>query len=157
MPDSIKQLGHGVLMNGNGGSFGGDVGQLTGFLEIRISNSITEIPDYAFSMCGIKSITLGSSVKIVRYSSFFGCEALESIVIPKSVSTIQSYAFYHCTSLSTVFYEGDAAKWRDVFIGSNGNDIKNATVYFYSEEKPATSGNFWHYVDGIPTVWEENL
>lgn len=154
MPDSVKEIGHGVLMNIRGSGFGGESGDITGISEIRVSNSITEIPDYAFSMCGIKSITLGSKVRIVGYSSFFGCEALESVVIPVSVTTIQSYAFYHCSSLNTVFYEGDETKWNDVFIGKNGNDIRNAAVYFYSAEKPAAPGNFWHYVQGVPTVWE---
>ena len=29
-----------------------------------------------------------------------------------------------------------------------------ATVYFYSEEKPTEPGNYWRYVDGVPTPWE---
>lgn len=27
------------------------------------------------------------------------------------------------------------------------------TVYYYSETFPTTEGNFWHYIDGEPTVW----
>ena len=30
---------------------------------------------------------------------------------------------------------------------------KNLTVYYLSENAPETEGNFWHYVDGVPTVW----
>ena len=24
---------------------------------------------------------------------------------------------------------------------------------FYSENQPTIEGNFWHYVDGVPTLW----
>lgn len=35
-----------------------------------------------------------------------------------------------------------------------GNDaITHATVYYYSEARPSYSGNYWHYVSGVPTVW----
>ena len=30
----------------------------------------------------------------------------------------------------------------------------SAVVYYYSEEKPTTTGNYWHYVNGIPSKWE---
>ena len=36
-----------------------------------------------------------------------------------------------------------------------GNSVLlSKTIYFYSEEQPTEPGNYWHYVDGIPTPWE---
>jgi hypothetical protein len=32
-------------------------------------------------------------------------------------------------------------------------DFGSATVYYYVEQQPAESGNYWHYVDGVPTPW----
>ena len=37
-------------------------------------------------------------------------------------------------------------------------DIKNdkfttAKRYYYSETPPTGDGNYWHYVDGVVTVW----
>ena len=154
MPDSVKSIGFGILMNTYGGGFVDPSGEEGGVTEIRVSNSLTEISDYAFASCAIKSIMWGNSVKIIRYSSFFGCGALESIVIPKSVSTVQSYAFHNCDNIKTVYYCGDSSDWNRVFIGRNGNDkLREAKVYFYSEQ-PDSSGNFWHYVNGAPAVWE---
>lgn len=35
-----------------------------------------------------------------------------------------------------------------------GNDaITHATVYYYSEARPSYSGNYWHYVSGVPALW----
>ena len=32
--------------------------------------------------------------------------------------------------------------------------LKNATRYYYSEDVPTTSGNFWHYDEnGNPVIW----
>ena len=39
------------------------------------------------------------------------------------------------------------------FLGRN-DEIKNATIYFYSETPPTQPGNYWRYVDGVPTPWE---
>ena len=39
------------------------------------------------------------------------------------------------------------------FLGRN-DEIKNATIYFYSETAPTEPGNYWRYVDGVPTPWE---
>jgi hypothetical protein len=26
-------------------------------------------------------------------------------------------------------------------------------LYHYSESQPTTDGNYWHYVNGTPTIW----
>ncbi len=153
MPDSVVSLGFGVLMNIPGGGFDSPTGEVSMLSELRISNSLTEIPDYAFSKTVIKRAVIGNSVVKINYSSFFGCASLESLVIPVSVKHIASYSFYKCDSLQTVYYEGTEDQWRGVFVGKNGNDIHNAQIYFYSPAKPSVDGQYWHYVDGVPAVW----
>jgi hypothetical protein len=27
-------------------------------------------------------------------------------------------------------------------------------IYYYLEVEPQTDGDFWHYVDGVPTIWQ---
>lgn len=44
-----------------------------------------------------------------------------------------------------IYYKGDKNKWDKITIYSYNEDLTNATRYYYSETKPATSGNFWHY------------
>ena len=31
--------------------------------------------------------------------------------------------------------------------------FENVTIYYYSDEKPTETGNYWHYVDDVPTIW----
>jgi len=55
--------------------------------------------------------------------------------------------------LAEVFYAGSAADWSSITVGEDNYQLTSATRYFYSEEEPTESGNYWHYVDGVPTVW----
>lgn len=85
---------------------------------------------------------------------FYYCAGLTSIVIPVSVTKIRTYAFDYCRKLSSVYYEGDATQWGKITIVSQGNSyLKNSPRYYYSEEAPTSAGDWWHYVDGVPTVW----
>ena len=36
---------------------------------------------------------------------------------------------------------------------SDDSESSTATIYYYSETQPTTEGNYWRYVDGIPTAW----
>jgi hypothetical protein len=62
----------------------------------------------------------------------------------------------NCTSLTDVYFAGSEDVWNAISIDSNnpGNqELLSATRYYYSETAPTTEGNFWHYVDGVPTIW----
>ena len=83
----------------------------------------------------------------------FEGSGIESIAIPKCVKTVEKEAFNNCNALSKVYYQGTAAEWALVEIASNNEPLRSATCYYYSETEPAASGNFWHYVGGVPTVW----
>lgn len=84
--------------------------------------------------------------------------SVENIIIPKSMVIIESNVFNNCKQLSAVYYMGTASDWdlryRNGAISYIGNDyLKNATRYYYSETQPTEQGNYWHYVDGVPTIW----
>ena len=101
--------------------------------------------------------TDGSVTSIGNYA-FYDCDSLTSVVIPDSVTSIGNYAFYNCSSLTDVYYTGSEAEWQVIDIDHvyDGNScLTNAARYYYSETAPTTEGNFWHYVDGVPTVWPE--
>lgn len=153
MPNSVEQLGWGVLTFSGGAGFGAGASGENKIAQVVISDKITQIPQYAFSGCGIAGAEIGKSVQIIDYSAFYGCSLLQSVVIPKSVTQIVSYAFYRCSALDTVYYEGSAQEWAKVTVGRTGNDILTATVYYYSEEQPSAAGNYWHYADGAPVKW----
>ncbi|MGN0813650.1 MAG: leucine-rich repeat domain-containing protein [Candidatus Coproplasma sp.] len=83
---------------------------------------------------------------------------------------------YFYTGIHYIYYMGNAEQWKQVniayedssyysretggsgtgsryYYGDYNAPFRHAAVYYYSEEQPETSGNFWHYVDGIPTRW----
>ena len=86
--------------------------------------------------------------------AFYGCKNLVSLVIPASVTSIGELSLSDCTSLSSVYYIGTAEKWNDILVTPYNDSLKNATLYYYSETEPIEGGNFWHWVDGVPTVWD---
>ncbi|MDE7440032.1 MAG: leucine-rich repeat domain-containing protein [Clostridia bacterium] len=159
MPSTVSSIGFGIVM------FGGNAGFVTGDTsnqvdKITLSDKLTEIPDFSFSFCGIKTVTIGEKVTRISYSAFYGCDQLESVVLPKSLKNIISFAFYRCTALNTVYYKGTAEEWASVKIGKSGNDnftgandTVPAEVYFYSATRPEQDGNYWRYVNGEPTKW----
>ena len=81
---------------------------------------------------------------------------LTDIVIPISVAVIGGYAFEGCDNLTSVYYGGTAEDWANIAIGTYNEDLTNATRYYYVENEvdvPQDGGNYWHYVDGVPTAW----
>lgn len=95
-----------------------------------------EFGDY--SQC--KWIKLNENCKTIYLTD----ETPKAIIFNKGVNTIinqtdRKIALYFNGSSSDLLVDPDT-------IG----DIK---IYFYSEEKPTTSGNYWHYNVGEPAVW----
>ena len=155
MPQSVTEIGFGVLMFVGGFFFDGEVYDSNNSVKkVVMSDNITDIPDFAFSGCAISEMAIGKKVTKINYSAFYGCNLMKSVVIPKSVKSIISYAFYQCYALETVYYEGTAEDWAKISVGKNGNEIVNAEVYYYSESEPLEGGNYWHYdYDGTPEKW----
>ena len=125
--------------------------------SITIPDSVKSIRDYAFYNCSsLASITLPDSVTSIGECAFCNCSSLTSITLPDSVTWISEYAF---SGLETVYYGGTAGQWNAITICANNSNLENATRYYYSETNPfqgegaVTEGNYWRYVDGVPTPW----
>ena len=89
-------------------------------------------------------------------SAFEHCDSLTSIVIPNSVTSIGEEAFED-SGLTEIYYKGTASDWSKISIDDNNHKLTNAKRYYYIENKndlPNDNGNYWHYVDGVPTAWE---
>lgn len=125
----------------------------TDISDVNIPDSVTRIGKLAFASTCIKSFVVGKNVDSIDKEAFKECTSLESLVIPKSVTRIEQLAFESCSSLSKVYFRGIESE-KKIKINKIGNSsIINATWYYYTENAPTTSGNFWHYVDGVPTAW----
>ena len=67
-----------------------------GYKVIRIGN-------LAFEECrGLRSVTIPSSVTLIRSWAFYNCTGLTSVIIPSSVKTIEYRAFDSCSNLSSI-------------------------------------------------------
>lgn len=91
--------------------------------------------------------------KVISDGAFLECENLTNVIISDSVTSIGEYAFSNCDSLTDTYYKGTKDSWKLISISNYNDPLTNATRYYYSETEPTTEGYFWHYVDGVPTVW----
>ena len=125
--------------------------------------SVTKIASVAF--CGVQDLTLlviPDSVEILDINAIIRCPNLKSLVIGSGVKRIENNMLVLVDASIAIYYTGTEAEWRKIQIhGCNYNEgwgdnevLKYAPRYYYSEEEPTEEGNFWHYVDGVPTPWE---
>ena len=111
-----------------------------------INENTKIIYDEAFSRCGgLTSIVIGSGVTSIGGYAFCGCDGLTSVNIPNNVTSIGNFAFSGCRGLTSVYYKGNEAEWTKISIGDSNEELKTATIYYYSETKPSEEGNYWHY------------
>ncbi len=126
--------------------------------------SVTEIGYSAFYGCSsLESIEIPNCVTRISKYAFYNCSSLTSIVIPDSVTLINLFAFDEDLVLSEIYYGGIPSQWNNISVGFTlfiGDDIsipiKSATCLYYSELYPVDNNEkYWHYVDGVPTPWQE--
>lgn len=146
--------------------------------SIEIPNSITKIESYLFYRSALKNIIIPDSVTCICSGAFGKCTILSNIELPNSVTRIENSVFNGAVRLTSIvipnsvtyigdiisgskitsiFYKGTKINWKDVYIY---NPTENLIVYSYSETEPELSengsyynGNYWRYVDGVPTPW----
>lgn len=86
----------------------------------------------------VTQIDVLSGITHIASNSFTDCVAVKSVVLPLSVTSIGANAFSDKTT---------------VYAYANVTVSDSATVYIYSQSQPTTVGNYWHMVDGVPTMW----
>lgn len=125
--------------------------------KVNIPTTVTHIDAQALLNCSsIKELILPEGLISIGNWAFSGCSSLKTVILPKSL-TVGNYApFKDCASLESVFYTGSKGEW-DNFSDSSPYFLvdfnETAKIYTYSEKKPTAEGNFWRYVDGVPTIW----
>ena len=102
----------------------------------------------------VTSFEIHKDTKFVHGSAFSDCTDLVSIIVPDGLISIGMWATYDCENLSVIYYGGSADNWDQVLIKDLNNIDYTTTIYYYSESQPTTEGNWWHYVNNVPTAWE---
>lgn len=75
---------------------------VAGIGSVTIAEGVERISEGAFAGCGLKSLTLPSSVRDIEYSAFAECESLAEISFSSGLEYIGVNAFAGCSSLRTV-------------------------------------------------------
>lgn len=125
-----------------------------GLESVKLSDSITSIEHLTFGHClNLTSIIIPEGVVFLGSRAFTFCEKLESIVLPKSLTSIEKGILGSQSSACVIYFNGSSEEWSKISIEEQNIILNTATKYFYSESEPTEEGNFWRYVDGVPTVW----
>ncbi|MDE7464605.1 MAG: leucine-rich repeat domain-containing protein, partial [Clostridiales bacterium] len=162
IPDTIKRIGNYAFAH------------CYNLEEVVLSDGLESIGSMAFYYCNMTAVSIPSTVITVDYRAFHYCESLEtvsiaegveilgegalyycgvtSLVIPSSVIRIGRDIVERCKNLTAVFYAGSESDWNSIDVNAV-NAVLNEHLHFYSETEPSGDGNYWHYVDGVPTVW----
>ncbi len=136
-----------------------------GITTCQINENCKIILENAFERCEkLISITIPDSIVRIGKGAFYFCSGLESIIVSKDVLNIiipgsnlniGNIIFKGCEKISNIYYTGTLTEWNDMTSGIYDSYLANLDVYYYSEIKPVFSNTkSWHYVDGVPTIWE---
>lgn len=133
----------------------------TAIVSIEIPASVKVIDGTSFYSCrSLETVTFeeGSQLESIGSSAFNHCFQLASIIIPKSCLTISGDAFMYCApapesvqKVTMVYFEATPEAFETI---PTPNKPKDVSYVFYCEETPTDTDNlYWHYVDGVPTLW----
>lgn len=166
MPDSMLYVGN--------YSFEGCVS----LRSLTLSPVLKSFAFRSFHACvSLTSLEIPETVETVKMESFTACTRLlrkamyrvtyvdrwvvacdsdaTFTVLTENTVGVGPLVFGENSPLETVFYEGDAQGFAALRIDGSGNGVlSKVTVAFLSEEAPTAEGTYWHYVKGVPTLWE---
>lgn len=127
-----------------------------------IGDGCVKIGDSAFrNTYKINKVVFGKNLTTIGDYAFRYNGYIVKLVVDKNLKTVGKQAFMkkvgdkYYKPYQTVYFEGSESEWAGISFAS-GNDhllANTVTVAFYSEEEPTSSGTYWHYEDGKPTLW----
>lgn len=117
--------------------------------SITISDSITNIGDYAFNWCSdLTSITIPDSVTSIGDGAFNWCSGLTSITIPDSVTSIGYYTFSNCNNLTSIKLPGNITSIGEYTF----SHCKNLTSITLPENIKTIVSGMFRYCDSLTSI-----
>jgi hypothetical protein len=146
------------------------------FYDQTFSIPSAEYGERAFFGCNTQTLIIAEGVKSLPSYCFAGATGkLKNVVIPLSLTNISGTAFW-LQPIENIYYCGDEGDFYNVEIddetyndnfedylfygaerfvfGQAEKQYIKPVIYYYLEVEPQTDGDFWHYVDGVPTIWQ---
>lgn len=110
--------------------------------SVTILGNVTSISSYAFYDCvSLTSVAILGNVINIDRVAFYDCASLTSVILPISVEEIDKAAFSQCDNLKDVYYSGTREQWNQITIGSDNDDLKNATIHYNYNSTTENSEN----------------
>ena len=128
---------------------------LSNVTDIQLPNQMSSVGIAAFKNCSrLTNVSVPSGIAEIPDECFSGCTNLESANIPTSVIKIGQNAFGQCNSFSRVLYDGSAAKWNTINIGTGNTALINAAIQYAEVPVSGQAGSSqnWEYKDGTLTI-----
>ena len=133
----------------------------TTLTSITIPSSVKKVGNGVFYGCtNLETVIIEEGLTAIPYGMFQYCSSLKNLVIPKSVTSVGGYSVQGCDLTEfKKFYRGTEAELAEIdfdtlsYMSETGTTEVKGTFYFYEEFEPTTTGNYWHFVGGVPTVW----
>ena len=126
---------------------------------VVIPDTYITIGAYAFSnLTNLKKVRLSEGLTFISSYAFMNTTRLEEITLPTSLDNsnkaIDAYAFGD-TNLERIYYLGSLESFNNIIVDNIENDsINSDIVYIYKADEPTLSNTYWHYVDGVETIWK---
>lgn len=119
-------------------------------VTITMPDTIEIIEERAFNYIGVARIYLSKKLRSIGPMAF-GMVEIPWIVIPRTVQYIGHWGLGPCEKTRAILYDGTWDEWRNIKIMDA--NLRNTTLYYYSETKPLQDGYYWRYVEGEPAIW----
>ncbi len=121
---------------------------------MRFAPSVKTVGAYAFDSCyGLQFANFNSGLATIGEYAFNDCNELTEVMCGQALRNVNENAFYGCIALETIYYYGGKTSWEKANVDGSNVELMLTPVYFYSEEKPTDTGNYWHYVDNSIAFW----
>lgn len=137
--------------------------------SVYIGDGCKKIGESAFrNTYQISEVHLGKNLEVVGDLAFRYNGYITTVVVGKRLKKIGREAFLKKAgskdyrAYQTIYYEGTEADWANIEFykpdltenETDGNlEFVVAKRAYYSEDRPTTSGSYWWYKDGKPTLW----
>ena len=132
--------------------------------SIVLPDNISVIAESVFEGCtNLKSIVLPSGLKEIQKNAFLGCASLKTVYYKGEKKDFDPLGAQHTdyfsgkSSINDELYDLSGVERvycnGKVTVEDWNDSILVADWYYYSEDAPTEDGNFWRYVNGVPTRW----
>ena len=105
----------------------------------RSFDTLEDAPWYYISK-RIIDLKINDGVTVIGNNLFGSLSSVSGCILPSTVTAIGRDGFNENSALYS-------------YSGSEITNASDAKIYFYQEEMPVVSDVYWHYKNGVPTVW----